>query len=399
MAAKALVIVLDGVGAGALPDAGDFGDAGTNTLGNLAEACGGLRIPNLRRLGLGNVLAMKGVAPSASPEAFFGRMAEKSHAKDSTSGHWELAGRIRRETPALYPGGFPDGVISLFIEKTGLEPIGNCEASGTRIIEQLGRRHLDTGRPIVYTSADSVFQIAAHVDVMSVEKLYEVCGVVREKVMNGDPYNVDRVIARPFDGEPGSFRRLKGRRDFSIAPPYPTLLDIAREGGVEVIGIGKVDDLFGHRGFSKCVHAESNIDGIVQIRQLLLDNQNNSNKIFIFANLIDFDQEYGHRRDVDGFRRALEEFDAEIPGIESMLGDEDLFAITADHGCDPTHTASTDHTREYVPVLVKYGGGAVPGDLGTRASFADLGATVAGFFGLEPTPDGDGFRDIISGMG
>lgn len=385
---KVVLIILDGVGIGALPDAPDYGDAGADTLGNLSRARGGLRLPNLQRLGLGNIADIAGVPPAARPEASFGRMAEMSPAKDSTSGHWEIACQTREAPPAVYPDGFPPDVVSMFAEKTRWKLIGNKAASGTAIIDELGAEHLRTGRPIVYTSADSVFQIAAHKDVMPVEELYRVCRVVREEIMNGRPRSVDRVIARPFEGEPGAFRRTRLRRDFSIPPPYPTLLDMARAAGVFVFGIGKVDDLFGGRGFDDCVHTSSNADGIERLRAALLEKRPKDNRMLIFANLIDFDQEHGHRRNEEGFAKALEEFDAALPGLLAGLGPDDMAAATADHGCDPTLKRHTDHTREYVPLLVAGGGAGKSRPLGTRESFADLGASVAAFLGLPPAPRG-----------
>ncbi len=391
MIRKAVMIILDGVGAGELPDAARYGDEGCNTLGNLARRRGGLELPNLQRLGIGNILPIEGVPPAESPEAFFALMAEKSPGKDSVSGHWELAGRVRTIPPTLYPNGFPPEVIHAFVEKTGWPPLGNKAASGTAIIEELGAEHLRTGRPIVYTSADSVFQIAAHTDIMSLEKLYRVCLVVREEIMTGSPWHVDRVIARPFEGAPGAFRRIRARRDFAIAPPYPTLLDIAGEHGLPVLGVGKVDDIFGHRGFSACEHTVSNADGLSRIKRLLLENARNDNKMIILANLIDFDQEYGHRRNPAAFEEGLEEFDATVPDLLGLLGNDDLLAITADHGCDPTFERSTDHTREFAPMMAVCGAAGRPRGLGARNSFADLGATVAEALGLPPTPDGASF--------
>ncbi|MFA6448295.1 MAG: phosphopentomutase [bacterium] len=391
MKPKALIIVLDGVGVGALPDAVEYRDAGSDTLGNLARALGGLSLPNLQSLGLGNILSLEGVPPAEHPRAFYGRMAEQSVGKDSTSGHWELAGRARVEPPAFYPDGFPPQVIEAFIEKIGMAPLGNKPASGTMIIQELGREHIATGRPIIYTSADSVLQIAAHVNVTPVEELYRICRVVRDEIMNGNPWRIDRVIARPFAGEPNKFTRLKARRDFSAPPPFPTLLDLASEAGIKTFGVGKVDDLFGHRGISDCSHTKSNAEGLSHIKRLLLENRWKNNKILIFANLIDFDQEYGHRRNPEGFRDALEEFDAALPGLLELLDPQDFFAITADHGCDPTFIRSTDHTREYAPALAMCGSAGEPCGLGTRRSFADLGATVAEFLELPPTPDGTSF--------
>ncbi len=393
MSEKAIVIVMDGVGAGELPDAASYGDEGANTLGNLARHEGGLALPNFQRLGLGNIIQIEGVPPSDSPEAFCGKMTELSAGKDSTSGHWELAGRVRSIPPAYYHDGFPPEIVRAFAAKTGREMIGNKPASGTAILEELGAEHLRTGRPIVYTSADSVFQIAAHTDVMPVDELYGICRIVREEIMNGNPYGIDRVIARPFEGVPGAFARIRARKDFSVAPPYPTLLDLAREAGIAVVGVGKVDDLFGGRGFTECTHTKSNTEGLALIKRLLLENRANDNKMIIFANLIDFDQEYGHRRDTAGFRKALEEADAALPEIIGLVSRDDFLAITADHGCDPTFGRSTDHTREYAPLLAVCGAAGKPRPLGTRKSFADLGATVAEFMGFPNALDGDSFYE------
>jgi len=392
MTGKAIIIVLDGVGAGAQEDASEYGDAGANTLGNLSEYFGGLNIPNLRMMGLANAVEMKGVEKEENPIAFYGKMKEKSAGKDSTSGHWEIAGTIRHDRPMLYPHGFPTEVIDKFHDLTGYGCLGNIPASGTEIMERLGKEHLKSGKLIIYTSADSVFQIAGHEDVISVEELYETCEIVRNKIMDGKPYNVDRVIARPFVGEPGGFKRIRKRKDFSIAPPYPNLLDLACENRVEVVGIGKIDDLFGGRGLSSCTHTISNSDGIEQIKKILFKNISNHNKMLIFANLIDFDQEYGHRNDKTGFRKALEEFDESLTEILKFMNNDDLLAITADHGCDPTIETSTDHSREMAPLIVKFDKiSSKNRNLGIRESFSDLGASVASFLGLPDTKDGVSF--------
>ena len=385
---KALIIVLDGVGIGALPDADSYGDQGSNTLGNLARVVGGLRLPNLERLGLGNIAPIEGLRPEDNPAANYGKMAEASPGKDSTSGHWEMAGLVLSTPFPTYPHGFPRDVISSFEKAIGRKTLGNVAASGTEIIKQLGDEHVRTGRPIVYTSADSVFQIAAHEEVIALEDLYHMCRVARD-MLKGE-HAVGRVIARPFLGTGGNYYRTPHRKDFSLCPPRKTLLDDLSERGLATISIGKVDYLFAKKGFTGAVHTASNreaIDDIVlkaaePIRGLL------------FANLVDFDMLWGHRNDVEGFRRGLEEFDAGLPLISDALGRDDLVVITADHGNDPT-TPSTDHSREYVPLLA-WGKNLRSGvDLGVRKTFADVGATVGEMFGVV-TEAGTSFLHDIS---
>ncbi|MEW5945060.1 MAG: phosphopentomutase [bacterium] len=390
---RAIVIVLDGVGAGALPDAADYGDEGCNTLAGAARGAGALNAPNLQAWGLGNVCPIPGVPPTADPSAWWGIMAERSPAKDSISGHWELAGVIRKQPPMLYPDGFPPAVIERFRALTGMNVLGNVPASGTEIIRRLGGEHLRTGAPIVYTSADSVFQVAAHKRVIPLEELYRLCRVVRDEIMNGKPYNVDRVIARPFDGGRGAFRRTAERRDFAIPPPEPTVLETARREGVRVTGVGKVDDLFAGRGFDEVRRTASNSEGMRTLIALVEQPPARSGTL-ILMNLLDFDQEYGHRRDARGFRAALEEFDAFVPALTRRLRGGDLVIITADHGCDPA-ARGTDHTREYVPLLACLAGMERGGSLGVRATFADAGAAVAEFLGVPPPPAGRSFlRDV-----
>ena len=377
LARKALVIVLDGVGIGALPDADQYGDQGSNTLANLAEAVGGLNLPNLQRFGLGNIAPIPGVKPQAGPAANFGKMAETSPGKDSTSGHWEMMGLVLKKPFPTYPNGFPPEVIGAFERAIGRGTLGNVAASGTEIIKQLGDEHLKTGKPIVYTSADSVFQIAAHEDVIPVEELYRMCLTARD-LLTGENA-VGRVIARPFTGASGAYTRTPRRRDFSLCPPGETLLDLLVARGKSTVSIGKVDYLFAKRGFTGQVHAPTNTDIIAGI----VDQAGRAIDGLVFANLVDFDMLWGHRNDVEGFRRGLEEFDRGLPAIAGALGPEDVLAVTADHGNDPT-TPSTDHSREHVPLLV-YGRGLRQGvDLGVRASFADLGATVGEMFDVTP---------------
>jgi phosphopentomutase len=372
---KVLLIILDGVGVGALPDAGLYGDEGSNTLGNVAARVGGLNLPNLERLGLGNVAPIKGVTPQAEPGASYGRMAEASPGKDSTSGHWEIAGIVLDTPFPLYPGGFPPEVIEAFERAAGRQVIGNVAASGTEIIKELGDEHVRTGKLIVYTSADSVFQIAAHVDVVPLEELYSISEAAR-RLLKGR-HAVGRVIARPFTGTSGNYTRTPDRRDFSLSPPRRTLLDELVDRGLKTVSIGKVDYLFAGRGFTDNVHTRSNAEVIERI----IEHTGKVLSGLVFANLVDFDMLWGHRNDVPGFRRGLEEFDSALPEITSGLREQDMLIITADHGTDPT-TPSTDHSREYVPLLV-YGKRLRSGiDLGTRETFADVGATIAEIFGV-----------------
>ncbi len=380
-----LIIILDGVGAGELPDAAKFGDEGSNTLGNMARAVGGLDLPNMQKLGLGNIIEIQGVPPTDNPSASFGKMQEVSPGKDSTTGHWEIAGlKVEIDFP-YYPNGFPEDLIKEFIEKTGVKGIlGNKPASGTEIIKELGDEHVKTGFPIVYTSADSVFQIAAHEEVIPLERLYEICRIAREEVLIGEN-TVGRVIARPFVGESGNYTRTVNRRDFSIEPPSDTILDYAQKSGIETVAIGKINDLFAHRGISLGVKTKSNAEGIEQTIRFSKEKKGS----FIFTNLVDFDVYYGHRNDPQGFANALKEFDERMPEILDTLDESDALVITADHGNDPT-TPSTDHSREYVPLLY-YRKGVAGSDLGTRATFSDVGQTVAHFFRINNDLQGISF--------
>ena len=368
MRRRAIILVLDGVGVGAAPDAAEYGDAGSDTLGNLARALGGLALPNLAEAGLGNIAAIDGVEPTATPRGAWGRMRPASAGKDSTTGHWEIAG-IHLERPfPTYPDGFPAELLDAFARATGRGVIGNVAASGTEIIARLGQEHEATGKWIVYTSADSVFQVAAHEGVVPLEELYGACEAARSLL--AFPHDVSRVIARPFVGRVGQYARTANRRDYALAPPEETLLDDLAAAGVPRAGVGKVDDLFAGRSL-RARHTQGNGEGIAAILEWLQGEQGG----LLFANLVDFDTLYGHRNDPAGFERALREFDDALPELGAALREDDLLFITADHGNDPT-TSSTDHAREFVPLLV-LGDAVHPVSLGERGTFSDLGATVA----------------------
>jgi phosphopentomutase len=368
MRRRAVILVLDGVGIGAAADAAAYGDVGSDTLGNLARARGGLTLPNLAEAGLGNIAPLEGIPASSDPDGGWGLMHPASAGKDSTTGHWEIAGvHIARPFPT-YPGGFPAEVLDAFSAATGRAVIGNVPASGTEIIARFGEEHQRTGAWIVYTSADSVFQVAAHEGVVPLDELYAACQTARALLKA--PHDVSRVIARPFAGSVGAYERTKNRRDYSIAPPGETLLDALSAAGVPRAGVGKVDDLFAGRSL-RARHTADNAEGIALILEWLRGNQGG----LLFANLVDFDTLYGHRGDAAGFERALREFDDALPAIRAALREDDLLFITADHGNDPT-TGSSDHARENVPVLA-LGDAVRPGPLGARPTFADLGATVA----------------------
>jgi phosphopentomutase len=370
---RAVIIILDGVGIGEAPDAALYGDAGSDTLGNVARACGGLTLPRLERFGLGNIRPLEGMRRRGDAAGAWGTMRPASAGKDSTAGHWEIAGvHLDRPFPT-FPTGFPRDVIERFSSETGRGVIGNMVGSGTDVIAKYGDEHVKTGSWIVYTSADSVFQIAAHEQVISLDELLRGCEVARKMLV--PPNDVSRVIARPFDGASGAYKRTANRRDYSIEPPSETLLDALASAGIQRGGVGKVDDLFAGRSIASR-HTASNAEGIRGIKEWLSSAEGG----FLFANLVDFDQLYGHRNDIAGFYGALREFDAALPSITSRLKEDDLLFITADHGNDPT-TPSTDHARERVPLLAG-GMRVVPRDLGERETFSDLGATVAEWFGL-----------------
>ncbi|HJR46429.1 MAG TPA: phosphopentomutase [Actinomycetota bacterium] len=384
------LVVLDSVGIGGAPDAAEFGDEGSATLQHVAEAVGGLRLPNLQRLGLGNIVRVAGVPAQAAPEGAFGALVETSPGKDTTTGHWELAGVVLDGPFPTYPDGFPPDVIHAFEAAIGSPTLGNVAASGTEIIERLGERHLETGHPIVYTSADSVFQIAAHVEVIELERLYEMCRVARE-IMRG-PHEVGRVIARPFTGHPGAFVRTPDRHDFSVLPPRDTVLDEISAAGLEVRGVGKISDIFAGRGVTSSRPTRSNAEGIAAI----VEEVEAIGSGLVFANLVDFDQSFGHRNDPEGYAQALAEFDEGLPRIAGALGQDGVLLITADHGNDPT-TASTDHSRERVPLLATGAPVTSGRDLGQRASFADCGATVAELLGVPTAGPGASFAAALLG--
>jgi len=383
---RAAIIVLDGVGAGDAPDASSYGDEGSNTLGHVASAVGGLDLPNMAAYGLGNITPLLGIGPQTRALGAWGLMTPASAGKDSTTGHWEIAGvHLSRPFPT-YPKGFPSDLLAEFAAVTGRGILGNVVASGTAIINALGTEHVRTGDWIVYTSADSVFQIAAHEEVVPLEELYRACESARRLLV--PPHDVSRVIARPFVGAEGPFTRTSNRRDYSIDPPAETLLDALAAAGIDRAGIGKVDDLFAWRAIGSR-HTASNAEGIAAIREWL----EGSNSGLLFTNLVDFDQLYGHRNDAPGFYHALREFDRALPSLISPLKEDDLLFITADHGNDPT-TPSTDHARERVPLLA-LGPTVNPIDLGVRPTFSDLGATVAEWLGVSYRGAGESFlRDL-----
>lgn len=380
------IVVLDGAGIGEMPDAAAWGDRGSDTIGHILKSRQ-VRLPNLQRYGLGNIRSLTGVPPLDQTIGSFGRCALRSNGKDTTTGHWEMAGIILEHAFPTYPNGFPPSVIDRFVKETGVPGIlGNVPASGTEIIKELGEEHVRSGKPIVYTSADSVFQIAAHEEIIPLEKLYEYCEIAR-RLLNGE-HKVGRVIARPFLGEPGSFYRTENRHDYAVPPPKGNLLPALAEGGFEVVCIGKIASIYDSVGVTKDLTAKNNEQSIEQTIRALNENTRG----LIFSNLVDFDMLYGHRRDTEGFASALEHFDHRLPEIEAAMRKDDLLIITADHGNDPTFPGS-DHTREFAPLLV-YGEEARPVDLGSRDSLADIGQTVAENFGLKLAA-GKSFLDEI----
>ena len=370
------LIVLDGAGIGAMPDAPEWGDAGSDTFGHIC-ASRQLKLPNLQRLGLGNIRPLSGVAAADEPRGGYGKCALKSNGKDTTTGHWEMAGIILERAFPTYANGFPQTLIDEFIRRTGVPGVlGNIPASGTEIIKQLGEEHVQTKKPIVYTSADSVFQIAAHEQVIPLDRLYQICEIARD-LLRGE-HEVGRVIARPFLGQPGSFYRTENRHDYAVPPPRENLLPLLKEDGLDVVSIGKIASIYDSQGVTQDLTAKNNEQSIDQTIKALRDDTRG----LIFSNLVDFDMLYGHRRDTEGYARALEQFDSRWPEIEGAMHDGDLIMITADHGNDPTYPG-TDHTREYAPLIV-YGKRARAGvDLGTRTSLSDIGSTIAENFGLQ----------------
>jgi phosphopentomutase len=379
--------VLDSVGVGELPDAASYGDEGSDTLGNTSRQVP-LRVPTLNSLGLSLIASIAGIEPPKAPRGAFGRMAEASPGKDSVTGHWELAGLILDRAFPVFPGGFPPDVMREFERRIGRRTLGNKAASGTAIIDELGPEHMQTGRPIVYTSADSVFQIAAHEEVVPIEQLYDFCHVAFELVGKG--LGVGRVIARPFVGVSGAFQRTANRRDFALTPFGPTLLDLLTDAGIPVVAVGKIEDLFAGRGITNAVHTSSDSHGMDEIERAMAM----TNRGLIVANLVDFDTVYGHRNDPEGYAANLERFDQRLATLLPRIGVRDLLVVTADHGNDPT-TPSTDHSREHVPVLL-FGPSVRPGvDLGLRSTFSDLGQTVAELFGVGPLQHGKSFLGQI----
>lgn len=386
---RMLLIVLDGAGIGAMPDAPEWGDAGSDTLGHILESRP-LHLPNLQRYGLGNIRSLQNLPALQQPEGSFGRCALKSNGKDTTTGHWEMAGIVLQQAFPTYPDGFPKAILDRFISETGVPGVlGNIPASGTEIIKDLGAEHVATGKPIVYTSADSVFQIAAHEEVIPLERLYEICETAR-RILDGE-HKVGRVIARPFLGTSGNFYRTENRHDYAVPPPRANLLPALKDEDLDVVCIGKIASIYDSVGVTEDLTAKNNQQSIDQtIHALQQDSRG-----LIFSNLVDFDMLYGHRRDTPGYAGALEHFDSSLPHIEAAMREGDLMIITADHGNDPTFPG-TDHTREYAPLLV-FGKTARPGvDLGTRGSLADIGQTVAENFGLTLTA-GESFLAAVSG--
>ncbi|HHY82054.1 MAG TPA: phosphopentomutase [Clostridiales bacterium] len=385
MTTRVILIVMDSVGIGELPDAAEFGDQGSHTLGNIIREMGSLQIPNLVKLGIGNIDNIQIPFSDPSPIGCYGKAKEVSKGKDTTTGHWEIAG-IRLDKPfPVYPNGFPAEIMNSFCEATGAEYLWNKPASGSEIINRLGDEHVRTGKLIVYTSADSVFQIAAHEDIVPVEKLYDYCLAAR-KILQGE-HGVGRVIARPFTGSSGNYVRTKNRRDFSLPPVEPTILDVLSQHRISTTGVGKIGDIFAGRGLERSIPAKSNDNCIDVTLNLMKDGV----KGLIFVNLVDFDMLYGHRNDIAGYAGALEAFDRRIPELTAAMEETDVLILTADHGCDPS-TPSTDHSREYVPVLV-YGKSLAKGkNLGVLETFSDIGATVLELLGVKPTLKGISFK-------
>jgi phosphopentomutase len=379
------LIILDGVGIGELPDADKYGDSGSNTLCNIAEAVGGVNFPNLEKMGLGNITSIKGIKRIDKPIASFGKLTEISKGKDSTTGHWEIAGLFVDTDFSYFPDGFSENIINKFLNLTGCKGVlGNKPASGTEIIKELGDQHVKTGFPIIYTSADSVFQIAAHEEVIPIDRLYEICQITRDKVL-APPLLVGRVIARPFIGSSRNYTRTTNRKDFSLDPPFDTILDLLYKNGITTVAIGKVNDLFNYRGIKIKEKTKSNDEGCSKLLEYSIKVKNS----FMFANLVDFDVYYGHRNDPEGFAAALKKFDDFLPSFIESLDETDALVITADHGNDPT-TPSTDHSREYTPLLF-YQKNKQGISLGTRDTFSDIGKTVGEYFNILNSLKGTSF--------
>jgi len=387
---KTVVIILDGVGVGFTPDAADYNDVGCNTLGNIAKKIGGLKLPNLEQLGIGNIIDIPGIAKRSDCIGNFGKMKELSKGKDSTTGHWEIGGLITDKQFPVYPSGFPKEIINKFIKLNGLSgSLGNKAASGTVIIVELGEEHIRTGYPIVYTSADSVFQIAAHEEVIPIEKLYEICEVTRNRVMIGE-HAVGRIIARPFIGGNGNFSRTYKRKDYVLEPHGEIIFDVLVQNDINTIGIGKINDLFAYRNINKQIKTKTNLEGIAETIKFINEGENS----YLMTNLVDFDVYFGHRNDSEGFAKALIEFDNHLPKLLTALNEADMLIITSDHGNDPTFPG-TDHTREFVPLLV-YGKNLVKGmNIGLRETFADVSKTICDFYGISNRLSGTSFYPLL----
>jgi phosphopentomutase len=388
MVNRVILIVLDSVGMGEMPDSKEYGDEGSNTLGNIARSMSGFTLPNLRKIGLGNIDGMIGIDSTENPEGSFGKCAEMSKGKDTVTGHWEISGIILEKPLNTYPKGFPKDIINEFEEKVGKKVLGNKVASGTEIIKELGDEHVKSGNPIVYTSADSVFQIAAHEDIIPLEELYRMCQIAREMLV-GDKI-VGRVIARPFIGNSGSYKRTSNRKDFALDPFDTTMLDYIKQAGMSVMAVGKIEDIYNGRGITEAVHIKNNMDGVDKTIEYMKTHKEG----LIFTNLVDFDMLYGHRNDFEGYGNALMDFDGRLPEIIKNMKSEDVLIITADHGCDPT-TESTDHSREYVPLLI-YGNNIKKGiNVGIRRTFSDIGKSVLHMLEINNKLFGESFYDIM----
>lgn len=385
---RVILFVLDSVGIGAMPDSEKFGDIGVSTLGHIAKSTDNFKIPNLMKMGIGNIDGVDYIEAATQPIGAFGRSLEASNGKDTTTGHWEIAGLYIEQPFKTYPDGFPDAIIDAFEAKTGRKVLCNKPASGTVVLDELGEEHMKTGNPIVYTSADSVFQIAAHEDIIPLPELYNMCQIARDMLMGEE--QVARVIARPFIGEPGNFQRTSNRRDYSIKPYQKTVLDFAKEAGLKVKAVGKISDIYDGEGITDDVHTKDNMDGVDQTLNYMKDDFEG----ILFTNLVDFDAKFGHRRDIPGYQKALEEVDARIPELMAAMKPTDMLIILADHGNDPAYKGS-DHTREYIPILI-YGEEIKAGaNIGTRKTFADVAATVSDLLNIPATPYGVSFKGEI----
>lgn len=389
---RVILIVLDSVGVGELPDSADYGDVGSNTVGNIVKACGCISLPNLTRLGMGKIDGIDYLPVPGEVIGSYGKMAEVSKGKDTITGHWEISGLQLKYPFPTYPGGFSADIIDRFEKMTGRGVLANCVASGTEIIKEYGEEHMKTGKLIVYTSADSVFQIAAHEEIVPLEELYRICRLARE-MLQGENM-VGRVIARPFLGQPGNFSRTSNRRDFSAEPTSDTILDKLQQKGLDVIAVGKIEDIFSGKGITQAEHTKSNMNGV----DVTLNYMKQQNKGMIFTNLVDFDMLFGHRNNAEGYKQALEEFDSRLPEIMSAMREDDLLLITADHGCDPT-TPSTDHSREYIPLLLYGQNIRQDVNLGTRKTYADIASSIAEIFGIKNIFPGESFFSRIAGAG